>query len=71
MDSKLIGRNLKKVRQNAGIKRDDFSEKINLSSACLAKQEQGSPTLDVVIRYSKYFNISMDDICHKDLVKNN
>lgn len=70
MDSKLIGRNLKKVRQNAGIKRDDFSEKINLSSACLAKQEQGSPTLDVVIRYSKYFNVSLDDICNKDL-KNN
>jgi len=71
MDSKLIGRNLKHIRISKGIKRDDFSEKINLSSACLAKQEQGNPTLNVVIRYSKYFNISLDDICHKDLKINN
>lgn len=67
MDRKLIGENLKHIRRKRGIKRDDFSEVINMSTAALAKQEQGSPTLDLVIRYSKYFNVSIDDICLKDL----
>jgi DNA-binding XRE family transcriptional regulator len=67
MDRKLIGKNLKYIRRKSGIKRDDFSEEIHMSTAALAKQEQGSPTLDLVIRYSKYFKVSIDDICLKDL----
>ncbi len=71
MNRKLIGENLKYIRIKNGIKRDDLSEKIHMSSAALAKQEQGSPTLDLVIRYSKYFNVSLDDICLKDLKNKN
>lgn len=71
MDGKLIGSNLKLIRMSNGITREDFSEIINMSLAALAKQEQGRPTLDLVIRYSKYFNVNLDEICFKDLKNKN
>ena len=54
--------NLKKLRQEQSLSQQALSEKLLISRASLAKYESGinEPSLDVVVRMSRYFNITVD-----------
>lgn len=69
MNKELIGNNLKFLRKSRNASVIDFSKKMNVSDSSLKYHELGNVTVDVLLTYRKEFNVSLDDLCFKNLSK--
>lgn len=67
MDSVLIGSNLKHLRVKNKLSVQDLAEELNVSRAAIQTYENGRAILHILIRYKEKFNVSLDDMCTKDL----
>lgn len=63
--NEIIGRNLKNLRMIDNLSIQELSVKLQLDAANIKAYEIGSTDvpIEVLIRYSKVFNLSIDDIC--------
>ena len=64
--------NIKKLRNNLKLTQKDFAEKIQVTAPTLNAYEKGTkkPTYDTLIKISKEFSISLDELCGLE-IKNN
>lgn len=68
MNTKLIAANLKYLRKTLKLTQRQFSDDFSVSYDSLRKWECGGIiTLTTALRYKKRFNVSIDDLCTKDL----
>jgi len=60
----LFGLRLKTLRNAKGITQEQLAEKLNVSKASVSRYEQSAmyPTVEVLIKLCKYFNVSADYI---------
>lgn len=54
--------NLKLIRKQRGLTQQELGAKLNLSKAVISKYENGIgfPTLDVLMQFAEYFNVTTD-----------
>lgn len=69
MNKELIGNNLRFLRKTTNLTVIDFADKMNTSDSSIKYHEKGNVSVDVLIRYKKEFNVSLDDLCFKNLCK--
>ncbi len=69
MDKELIGNNLKFLRKSTKLTVLDFADKMITSDSSIRYHERGCVSVEVLLRYKKEFNVSLDDICFKNLAK--
>ena len=69
MNKELIGNNLKFLRKTTNMKMLDFSERMNASVSTIQYYERGNVSVESLVRYKKEFNVSLDDLCFKNLSK--
>jgi len=65
LESSLIGTNIKKYRQKAGISQDTLSKRANLAFHTIAKIESGytsNPKIKTIQKISKALNVSLDEL---------
>ena len=57
-----FGDNLKQLRKQRGLTQNELGSKLNLSKAVISKYENGLgfPTLDLLMQFSEYFNVTTD-----------
>ena len=67
----LLSRNIKYLRTAQNLSQQVLAESLNLSRSNLAKYEKGihDPGIEVLLRISRYFRISIDLILTVDLSK--
>ena len=63
--------NLIKLRKGKGWSQEDLADKLGLSRQAVSKWEVGTskPDIDNVIKLSKLFEISIDELVNKESVK--
>lgn len=63
----MFGDIIKELRMDAGLTQEDLAEKFNISRAAISKYETGErePNLDFLIKFSNYFNVSIDYLLGK------
>jgi len=69
MNKELIGNNLKFLRKTTNMKMLDFSERMSASVSTIQYYERGNVSVESLVRYRKEFNVSLDDLCFKNLSK--
>ena len=64
----LLGEKLKETRQNKGLSQSTVAEHLNISRQSISKWENNSsyPDLDNLVRLSKYYEISIDDLLNEN-----
>ena len=65
MDTKeIVASNLKELRIKKGIYQKELAEALGVKQATVARYESGvaAPSLEVLVAYADYFNVSMDVI---------
>lgn len=64
----LLGEKLKETRQSKGLSQSTVAEHLNISRQSISKWENNSsyPDLDNLVRLSKYYEISIDDLLNKN-----
>lgn len=69
-DKELIGRNIKLLRNAAGLSQHDLSTLINISKRTIANIESGKTrhSLDVLDEILSFFNFRLDDLRSKNIV---
>ena len=62
--NKLVGYNLKKLRENAGLTQEQLGEKIGLTVTAIKKNEQGItfPKIPTLNFLADYYDVSIDEI---------
>ena len=62
--SDIIGSNIRTLRKNLDLKRDDFAEKIGIEGGHLHRIEKGlnMPGSLIIINLCKEFNVSSDEL---------
>lgn len=68
-----IGNNIRYLRTQRGYSQEDLAEKLGYKSyTTITKWESGvsEPTLKKVNEIASFFNLSVNDLCYKDLVSN-
>lgn len=67
----IFARNLKYLRNRAGIKQEDMAELLKVSKSNMSKYESGAvePGLELLIRISELFGVAIDDLLKRDLSK--
>ena len=60
-----IGDRLKQLRLDAGLSQKQVAESLNISKPILSQYEsnQRTPSVDKLIRLSRFYNTSIDYIC--------
>jgi len=68
-DTKIIGENIKSLREAAGLSQLDFSHLLDISRRSLAKIEAGigSNNLDMLDRIFTFFNVKLSDALTKEI----
>jgi len=68
-DTKIIGENIKSLREAAGLSQLDFSHLLEISRRSLAKIEAGtgSNNLDMLDRVFTFFNVKISDALTKEI----
>nr|WP_246169882.1 helix-turn-helix transcriptional regulator [Alkalibaculum sporogenes] len=63
----IVGENILKKRKIAGLSQESLAEKLNVSCETISSWENGSsePNIDMIIRLSQTFNISIEDLIHE------
>ena len=64
----LLGEKLKETRQSKGLSQSTVAEHLNISRQSISKWENNSsyPDLDNLVRLSKYYEISIDDLLNEN-----
>ncbi|MEG0453095.1 MAG: helix-turn-helix transcriptional regulator [Coprobacillus sp.] len=67
-----IGERLKELRKEAGLSQKDVAETLNMSKPIVSQYEsdQRKPSLGKLIRFSRFYNASLDYICENVDEKN-
>lgn len=67
-----IGERLKFLRKEAGLSQKDVAETLNMSKPIVSQYEsdQRKPSLGKLIRFSRFYNASLDYICENVDEKN-
>lgn len=63
-----LGIKLIELRKNKNLSQEELAEKINISRQTISNLENGRfyPDIDALVKQSKYFNISIDDLLNFD-----
>lgn len=66
-----LGKNIKYLRQEKRLTQDELAAQLEKSSGNVSAYEKGKilPPVDVIIKLCEIFHVSLDDIIHKDLTK--
>lgn len=58
---------IKELRKDAGLTQEELAEKLNISRSALSKYETGrnDPSLEFLIKFSTFFNVSADYLLGK------
>ena len=64
----LLGEKLKETRQSKGLSQSTVAEHLSISRQSISKWENNSsyPDLDNLVRLSKYYEISIDDLLNEN-----
>lgn len=64
MDTQAIGKNLKELRQKAGLSREEVSAALGVGLSALAMYERGerTPRDEIKIRIARFYEKSVDEI---------
>ena len=67
LNKEIIGKNIKKIRNNNNISQKKLANKLRVSQACIAKYEKGLIEISTSNLYelSKEFHIPMNTLCGK------
>jgi len=65
MDNSIIGERIKQLRTKSKLNQQNFAEAIGVTQSTLSSYENGNviPSIDILIKTSKQFNVSMDWLC--------
>jgi transcriptional regulator with XRE-family HTH domain len=68
-DRKIIGENIKALREASGLSQQDFSHLVEISRRSIANIEAGNGgnNLDLLDRISTFFNVKISDILNKGI----
>ncbi|WP_175470574.1 helix-turn-helix domain-containing protein [Pedobacter hartonius] len=68
-DRKIIGENIKALREASGLSQQDFSHLVEISRRSIANIEAGNGgnNLDLLDRISTFFNVKIADILKKEI----
>jgi transcriptional regulator with XRE-family HTH domain len=68
-ERKMIGKQIKTLRQTRGMSQEELSEKVSINSKYLSAIERGkaNPTLDIFIRLADALNVSLPDLFDYEL----
>ncbi len=63
-----LGKKLIELRKSKKLSQEQLAEKINVTRQTISNWENGKfyPDIDALVRISKYFNISLDDLLNYD-----
>ena len=63
-----LGNKLIELRKSKKLSQEELAEKINVSRQTISNWENGRfyPDIDALVKLSKYFNISIDDLLNCD-----
>lgn len=66
-DKKLTANNLKQLRLNKGLSQSGLARKLNITQSAIHRYENllSNPSLNIIYKYCKLFNITFDEICSK------
>lgn len=66
-----ISKNIKLLRSNQGFTQGDVAKKIGKTIATVSDYEKGRslPPLDITVKLSKLFGVTLDELVNRDLVK--
>lgn len=64
-----VGRNIRSIREQAGLSQDEFAEGFSVKQPTVANWETGKrqPDLNMLIQIAQFGGTSLDDLVTKDL----
>lgn len=64
-----LAQNLRYLREQKGLSQREFSEILGLSSSAVTmwEQEQRKPDIEMIVRLSEYFDVTLDELVLKEL----
>ena len=64
-----LAQNLRYLREQKGLSQREFSEIFGLSSSAVTmwEQEQRKPDIEMIVRLSEYFDVTLDELVLKEL----
>ena len=68
-ERKMIGKQIKTLRQARGMSQEELSEKVSINPKYLSAIERGkaNPTLDIFTRLAEALNVSLPDLFNYEL----
>ena len=72
MAEKYVCNLLKNLRKDAGLTQKELADKVGVTNSTISfyEQEERSPSVDMIIRLSKIFNVSVDYLLGIDQKRN-
>lgn len=72
MAEKYVCNLLKSLRKDAGLTQKELADKVGVTNSTISfyEQEERSPSVDMIIRLSKIFNVSVDYLLGIDQKRN-
>ena len=72
MAEKYVCNLLKNLRKDAGLTQKELADKVGVTNSTISfyEQEERSPSVDMIIRLSKIFNVSVDYLLGIDQMRN-
>ena len=72
MEKSILSKNIKKLRLFKSLNQTEFAALFGLTRSSIGAYEEGraEPKLEALIKFSDYFNLSIDDIVRKELTVN-
>ncbi len=67
IDFKVVGCNIKKIRNTNKLSQENIASLLNISQACVTKYEKGLIEISTsnLYEFAKYFKVSINDLCGK------
>jgi len=64
-----LAQNLRYLREQKGLSQREFSEILGLSSSAVTmwEREQRKPDIEMIVRLSEYFDVTLDELVLKEL----
>ncbi len=68
-NAKLVAHNLRVLRESKNLTRQQLAIKLGVTQSSIHRYENVlcNPSLQIIYKYTKIFNISMEDLCTKKL----
>lgn len=64
-----LGKNIRFLRKSAKMSQTDLAEKIDVVTTSVSgyESEKATPSFDVLLKMAEIFEVSLDDLVHKDM----